>query len=78
MESCVKNCGALVHEEIATKKFMEDLRELVKSTADDNVKRKILEMIQNWGMAFRNSQRYRIVTVRKKKNIIKKRPERKD
>ena len=30
MESCVKNCGVLVHEEIATKAFMEELRDLVK------------------------------------------------
>lgn len=64
MESCVKNCGSLVHEEIATKQFMEELRELVKRTNDDNIKQKILEMIQNWGMAFRNSQKYRITTVR--------------
>ncbi len=63
MESCVKNCGSLVHEEVATKAFMEELRDLVKRSQDDAVKRKVLEMIQNWGMAFRNSQKYRIVTV---------------
>lgn len=70
MESCVKNCGALVHEEVATKAFMEELRELVKRSQDDNVKNKILEMIQNWGMAFRNSQKYRIVTVRSGKVFL--------
>ena len=63
MESCVKNCGVLVHEEVATRGFMEELRELVKRSGDDQVKGKVLEMIQNWGMAFRNSQKYRIVTV---------------
>ena len=63
MESCVKNCGSLVHEEVATKAFMEELRELVKQSNDDAIKKKVLEMIQNWGMAFRNSQKYRIVTV---------------
>lgn len=62
MESCVKNCGSLVHGEIATKQFMEELRDLVKQTNDENIKKKILEMIQHWGMAFRNSPRYRIAT----------------
>lgn len=63
LESCVKNCGSLVHEEIATRAFMEELRDLLKHTSDENSKQKILEMLQTWGMAFRNSPRYRIVTV---------------
>ena len=63
LESCVKNCGSLVHEEIATRPFMEELRDLLKHSSDDNTKQKILEMLQTWGMAFRNSPRYRIVTV---------------
>ena len=63
LESCVKNCGTLIHEEIATRAFMEELRELLKHTNDENTKQKILEMLQTWGMAFRNSPRYRIATV---------------
>lgn len=63
LESCVKNCGSLIHEEIATRAFMEELRELLKHTNDENTKQKILEMLQTWGMAFRNSPRYRIATV---------------
>ena len=43
---------------------MDDLRELVKHTTDENTKKKILEILQTWGMAFRNSPKYRIVTVR--------------
>ena len=42
---------------------MEELRELVKHTTDENTKKKILEILQTWGMAFRNSPKYRIVTV---------------
>jgi len=42
MESCVKNCGVLIHEEIATKSFMEELRDLVKQGTDDTVKNKVL------------------------------------
>jgi len=41
---------------------MEELRELVKHTSDENTKKKILEILQTWGMAFRNSPKYRIVT----------------
>ena len=71
MESCVKNCGSLVHGEIATKQFMEELRDLVKQTNDENIKKKVLEMIQHWGMAFRNSPKYRIVTVRSRGKCTK-------
>jgi len=62
MESCVKNCGVLIHEEIATKVFMEELRDLVKQATDDTIKNKVLELLQTWGTAFRNSPKYRIVT----------------
>eukprot|EP00090_Calanus_glacialis_P042474 TRINITY_DN7532_c0_g1_i3.p1 TRINITY_DN7532_c0_g1~~TRINITY_DN7532_c0_g1_i3.p1 ORF type:complete len:761 (+),score=322.19 TRINITY_DN7532_c0_g1_i3:35-2317(+) len=62
MESCVKNCGILVHEEISTKQFMEELRDLVKQSMDENIKTKVLELLQTWGMAFRSSPKYRIVT----------------
>jgi len=62
IESCVKNCGSIVHDEIATKAFMEELRELIKSSKEENVKAKLLELLQTWGMAFRSNQKYRIVT----------------
>eukprot|EP00088_Acartia_fossae_P031734 TRINITY_DN3254_c0_g1_i4.p1 TRINITY_DN3254_c0_g1~~TRINITY_DN3254_c0_g1_i4.p1 ORF type:complete len:904 (+),score=342.00 TRINITY_DN3254_c0_g1_i4:37-2748(+) len=62
METCVKNCGDLVHQEIATKAFMEEMRDLVKQTTDDNIKNKVLELIQTWGTVFRSQSKYRIVT----------------
>ncbi len=40
METCVKNCGDLVHQEIATKACMEEMRDLVKQSTDDNIKTK--------------------------------------
>jgi len=64
MESCVKNCGSLVHDEVCTRTFMEELRELIRHSSDESVKQKILEMLQTWGMAFRNQSKYRIVTVK--------------
>jgi len=62
MESCVKNCGVLMHEEVATKIFMEEMRDLVKQSTDESIKTKVLELLQTWGMAFRNSPKYRIAT----------------
>lgn len=61
LDSSVKNCGHLIHDEIGTKQYMEQLRDLVKSTSHDNVKNKVLELIQAWAYAFRNSPKYRAV-----------------
>ncbi|XP_053987172.1 hepatocyte growth factor-regulated tyrosine kinase substrate isoform X2 [Hylaeus anthracinus] len=61
LESCVKNCGAFIHDEIGTKQYMEQLKDLVKTTTHDNVKLKTLELIQTWAHAFRNSPKYRAV-----------------
>ncbi len=47
METCVKNCGDLVHQEIATKAFMEEMRDLVKQTTDDNIKTKEFILLIN-------------------------------
>ena len=70
MESCVKNCGSLVHDEVATKGFMEEMRDLIKHSKQDNIKNKLLEMLQTWGMNFRSSQKYRIVTVKKHPSLV--------
>ncbi|CAH2037336.1 unnamed protein product, partial [Iphiclides podalirius] len=61
LESIVKNCGSGVHDEVASKTFCEMLRDLVKSTQHENLRNKILELIQAWAFAFRNSPKYRAV-----------------
>lgn len=61
LESCVKNCGSLIHDEVGTKAYMEQLKELLKSTPHEDVRNKILELVQAWAYAFRNSPRYRAV-----------------
>ncbi|KAF4522709.1 hypothetical protein B566_EDAN012726 [Ephemera danica] len=61
LESVVKNCGSLVHDEVGTKTYMEQLRDLVKSTPHENVRNKALELVQAWAYAFRNSPKYRAV-----------------
>ncbi|CAG0887152.1 unnamed protein product [Cyprideis torosa] len=61
LEAWMKNCGALIHEEVAVAGFMEELRELVNNTANEKVRNKLLEQIQVWAHAFRNEPRFRAV-----------------
>ncbi|CAG9094633.1 unnamed protein product [Plutella xylostella] len=61
LESVVKNCGSGIHDEVASKGFCEMLRDLVKTTQHENLRNKILELIQAWAFAFRNNPKYRAV-----------------
>lgn len=61
LESWVKNCGTPIHQEVATKPFMEELKELLKSTTNETVRTKILELVQTWAHAFRNEPNYRAI-----------------
>ena len=63
LESLVKNCGAPMHDEVGTRAFMEQMRELHKNTTYDNAKAKILELLQTWAYAFRSNPKYRAVQV---------------
>lgn len=63
LESIVKNCGHLIHDEIATKAFMEQFREIVKTTQHEQVKAKVLELVQAWAFAFRSTPKYHAVQV---------------
>ncbi|KJH49689.1 VHS domain protein [Dictyocaulus viviparus] len=61
LDACVKNCGHKIHTEIATKEFMEEFKNLGINGQYDNVKTKVLEMLQCWAMAFANKPEYKIV-----------------
>ncbi|XP_076312183.1 hepatocyte growth factor-regulated tyrosine kinase substrate-like isoform X2 [Tachypleus tridentatus] len=61
LESCVKNCGTPFHQEVAAKPFLEELRELIKTTTNENIRNKVLELIQSWAYAFRSEPNYRAV-----------------
>ncbi|XP_055041769.1 hepatocyte growth factor-regulated tyrosine kinase substrate isoform X6 [Misgurnus anguillicaudatus] len=61
LESVVKNCGQTVHDEVACKQTMEELKELFKKQPEPNVKNKILYLIQAWAHAFRNEPKYKVV-----------------
>ncbi|XP_018610033.2 hepatocyte growth factor-regulated tyrosine kinase substrate-like isoform X1 [Scleropages formosus] len=61
LESVVKNCGQTVHDEVANKQTMEELKDLLKKQTEPNVKNKILYLIQAWAHAFRNEPKYKVV-----------------
>ena len=63
LESVVKNCGSPIHEEVASKGFMDELRELIHKTTNEQVRSKILELVQTWAFAFRSSPKYSIIPV---------------
>lgn len=60
LEACVKNCASTFHSEVATKEFMEFMKDQAK-TRTDPVKEKVLELIQTWSHAFRNEPSYKVV-----------------
>nr|XP_060620369.1 hepatocyte growth factor-regulated tyrosine kinase substrate isoform X2 [Anolis sagrei ordinatus] len=61
LESVVKNCGQTLHDEVANKQTMEELKELLKRQVEANVRNKILYLIQAWAHAFRNEPKYKVV-----------------
>lgn len=63
LESVVKNCGSPIHDEIATKENCEMFTQLVESTPHENVKNKMLELIQAWAYAFRSMDKYTAIKV---------------
>lgn len=64
LESIVKNCGSPIHDEISTKENCESFTHLIESTPHENVKTKMLELIQAWAFAFRTNDKYTAVKVR--------------
>ncbi|CAJ0580161.1 unnamed protein product, partial [Mesorhabditis spiculigera] len=61
LEAMVKNCGKKVHSELATREFMEGVKNLAIEAKAEKVKNKVLELLQCWAMAFANKQEYKIV-----------------
>lgn len=63
LESVVKNCGAPVHDEISNKANCEMFQQLVNNTPHEEVRAKMLELIQAWACAFRSVFKYRSIRV---------------
>lgn len=49
---------------------MDELREIVHKTTNDKVKAKVLELVQTWAFAFRNSPKYNIIPVSIKHHFL--------
>ncbi|CAG9773958.1 unnamed protein product [Ceutorhynchus assimilis] len=58
LESMVKNCGALIVQELTLKPNCDFLHELAKTSQHENVKQKLLELIQTWNFAFRKNPKH--------------------
>ncbi|KAL7740033.1 hypothetical protein ACLKA6_016878 [Drosophila palustris] len=61
LESIVKNCGAPVHEEVFTKENCEMFSSFLEQTPHENVRQKMLELVQTWAYAFRSSDKYQSI-----------------
>ncbi|KAJ6650133.1 Hepatocyte growth factor-regulated tyrosine kinase substrate, partial [Pseudolycoriella hygida] len=61
LESVVKNCGSPIHDELCTKENCEMLTNFIESTPHENVKLKMLELIQAWAFAFRTYDKYQAI-----------------
>lgn len=69
LESVVKNCGSPIHDEISNKANCEMFQNLVNNTQHEEVRAKMLELIQAWACAFRSVFKYR--SIRDTMNILK-------
>ncbi|XP_023296466.2 hepatocyte growth factor-regulated tyrosine kinase substrate [Lucilia cuprina] len=61
LESVVKNCGAPMHDEVFTKENCTMFSQYLESTTHENVRGKMLELVQTWAYAFRNSDKYQAI-----------------
>lgn len=47
-----------MHEELTTKMYCDVLHDLAKTTPHEDVRQKLLELIQAWTFAFRKNPKY--------------------
>lgn len=64
LESMVKNCGPALHEELTSKAFCETLHQLAEKTQHENVREKLLELMQAWSNAFRKNPKHSALKVK--------------
>uniref|UniRef100_A0A1A9WKJ1 Hepatocyte growth factor-regulated tyrosine kinase substrate n=1 Tax=Glossina brevipalpis TaxID=37001 RepID=A0A1A9WKJ1_9MUSC len=61
LESVVKNCGVPMHDEVFTKDNCKMFSQFLEQTSHENVRTKMLELIQTWAYAFRLSDKYQAI-----------------
>ncbi|XP_076800622.1 hepatocyte growth factor-regulated tyrosine kinase substrate-like isoform X1 [Clavelina lepadiformis] len=62
LDTLMKNCGDMFHTEVITESYMESLKEVAKNSTSDKVKNKLLEMIQSWGIGFKEKTKLNVAT----------------
>uniref|UniRef100_A0AC35GB88 Hepatocyte growth factor-regulated tyrosine kinase substrate n=1 Tax=Panagrolaimus sp. PS1159 TaxID=55785 RepID=A0AC35GB88_9BILA len=62
LEACMKNCGTAFHAEIMSTRFLDQLKDIVITSAPGKVQEKILELIQIWHSAFAKRQEYAAIS----------------
>ncbi|CAG5111514.1 Oidioi.mRNA.OKI2018_I69.chr2.g5816.t1.cds [Oikopleura dioica] len=63
LDTVVKNCGPPVHQEVIKHELLEQFRDTVqKGSVSEDVTKKILEMIQLWGIAGRTKAEFKVAT----------------
>jgi len=68
LDITMKNCGDSFHSEIISEAFMEKIVDILKNVKSEQLKNKLLEMVQCWGLAFKNTEHkiaYRLYNVLK-------------
>ena len=68
LDITMKNCGDNFHSEIISEAFMEKIISILKNVKSEQLKNKLLEMVQCWGLAFKNTEHkvaYRLYNVLK-------------
>lgn len=68
LESVVKNCGQVVRDEIIEENNCAMFAELVATTPYENVKSKMLRLLQSWAFTFKTADKYNALEVNK--NVI--------
>ena len=69
LESCVKNCGHGLHEEIATYRFMEDMKDLIKVSIILEIKGTIHNVSQILKLKYKHFKKHKVHTHMKASNI---------
>eukprot|EP01135_Chromosphaera_perkinsii_P009611 Nk52_evm61s1810 gene=Nk52_evmTU61s1810 len=61
LETIVKNCGVDVHREVASKAFMDDLKDICNPRNSEKVVEKAKELIQTWAKVFQGKSEFKII-----------------
>lgn len=62
VDTCVKNSGNGFVKEVATREFMEEVTHVLKTASNQDVKHKVLYLVQTWGIAAKGNPSLSYIT----------------